>query len=169
MQLVEQLVLEFKQEAGHTRKVLERISEDKWNWRPHSKSWTMGELATHIANVPSWAPMTIANDSMNIDPSNVSAQKTVAAQTLQEILDRFDKNCMEAESALAQSSEEHLFTPWTMQSGEKVLFKMPRLSVLRNFILNHLIHHRAQMCVYLRLNGLPVPAIYGPTADESGM
>jgi len=168
MQLANQLVLEFKQETKNTRKVLERVTESIWNWRPHHKSWTMGELATHIANVPSWTNMTISNDSMNIDPDN-SSQKTVPAQSLQEVLNRFDKNCQEAESALAQSSDEHLFKPWTMQTGEKVLFTMPRLNVLRNFIINHLIHHRAQLCVYLRLNDIPVPAIYGPSADDSGI
>jgi uncharacterized damage-inducible protein DinB len=166
MKLHEFILKEFQQEMGSTRKTLERIPETQWEWTPHQKSWQMGELATHIANLPSWTPLTIDNDSLDIAPPGSEPPRTSAAGSLQEVLERFDHNCREAESALAGSSDEHLLKPWTMLSGGQVVFTMPRIVVIQSFIVNHSVHHRAQLCVYLRLNNVPVPSIYGPSADE---
>lgn len=169
MNLKELLLSELQQEITNTRKTLERIPTDKWNWKPHQKSWTMGELATHIANLPSWTSITIQNDSFDIAPPGTTPPKTTAAKSLKEVLEAFDKNCMETKSALENSSEEQLLEPWTMLLAGKTIFTMPRIAVLRSFILNHSIHHRAQLLVYFRLNNVPVPALYGPSADENGM
>lgn len=169
MNLKEFFLSELQQEIINTRKTLERIPAAKWNWKPHQKSWTMGELATHLANLPSWTNITIQNDSFDIAPPGTTPPKTKVARSLKEVLEVFDKNCMETRTTLENSSEEQLLKPWTMLHGGKTIFTMPKIAVLRSFILNHSIHHRAQLLVYFRLNDVPVPALYGPSADENGM
>lgn len=168
MKLNELMLGEFQQEMANTRKTLERIPEDRWDWRPHPKSWKMGELATHIANLLTWAALTIDSDTLDIAPPGAKPPRTVAARSLPELLERFDKNCQEAIAVFSGVSDEQLLKPWTMLAGGAVVFTMPRIAALRRFVLNHSVHHRAQLCVYLRLNDIPVPAIYGPSADERG-
>lgn len=168
MKLNKLMLNEFQQEMANTRKTLERVPEDKWDWRPHPKSWKMGELATHIANLLTWTALTVDSDALDIAPPGAKPPRTVAAQSLKELLERFDKNCQEAIAAFNRVSDEQLLKPWTMLAGGDVVFTMPRIAALRRFVLNHSVHHRAQLCVYLRLNDIPVPAIYGPSADERG-
>ena len=166
MSIADSLIPEFDHETANTRKTLERVAQDKFDWKPHQKSWAMGGLATHLANIPRWASFTINQDSLDLAPAGGSPAKVPPATSLKEILETFDKNVSDARVAIAGASDEHLLKPWTLLSGGNIIFTIPRIACLRSFVMNHMIHHRAQLGVYLRLNDLPVPAIYGPSADE---
>jgi len=166
MRLNEALLQEFDREMASTRKTLERLPEDKLEWRPHEKSWTMGGLATHLVNIPIWIGYTIEQDSLDLNPPGAPAPRATLAGSRAELLARFDKNVTAARGAFAGAGDEQLLKPWTLLAGGKEIFTLPRIAVLRSFVMNHSIHHRAQLGVYLRLNNVPVPAIYGPTADE---
>jgi uncharacterized damage-inducible protein DinB len=169
MKISEALLPEYDQEMAKTRTVLERCPEDKYTWKPHPKSFAMAELATHIANMPGWAQMTLTQESFDYAPPGAPPYKEEPVKTRQELLERFDKNIAETRAAIAGASDEQFMAPWSLLAGGQTLFTMPRAAVLRSMIMNHIIHHRAQMTVYLRLNDVPVPSIYGPSADEQGM
>lgn len=169
MTLSEGLLPEFDQEMANTRKSLERVPEDKLGWKPHEKSGTMAWLAGHVANLPSWAIFAIKQDSLDLAPQGAPVQAAPAAKSRKELLATFDKNAAEARAAIAGASDAHLRKTWTLLKTGKPLLAMPRTAVLRTFVMNHLIHHRAQLGVYLRLNNVPVPALYGPSADEGSM
>ncbi len=165
MGLSQALLPEFDQEMANTRKTLERVPEDKLGWKPHEKSGTMGWLANHVATLPRLAVFTIEQPS--VDVSKVPRPAPVS--TRRELLETFDMHVAAARAAIAGVSDEHLLKPWTLFYGERMIFTQPRTAVLRSFFMNHIIHHRAQLGVYLRLNNVPVPAIYGPSADEQVM
>ncbi len=165
MGLSEALLPEFDHEMANTRRTLERIPEDKFGWKPHEKSGTLSWLATHLANLPSWSVLTIDQDSFDL-PSPESRRQAPTANSRREILETFDKNVVAARAAIARASDAHLLKPWTLRSAGKTVLTLPRIAVLRGFVMSHSIHHRAQLGVYLRLNNVPVPAIYGPSADE---
>jgi uncharacterized damage-inducible protein DinB len=167
MGLSQSLLPEFDQEMANTRKTLERVPEDKLGWKPHEKSGTMGWLATHLATLPTWTALTLDKDSLDIAPSGASPTPPPPAKSRKELLEKFDKSVAEARAAIAKANDEVLLKPWSLLSGGKTMLTLPRIAVLRSFIMNHSIHHRAQLGVYLRLNNVPVPAIYGPSADES--
>ncbi len=169
MKLNETLLPEFEHEMANTRKTLERIPEDKLDWQPHEKSWTIRDLATHLANIPSWTSGTINEDSFDMAPSSGDIPHAEPAKSQQEILDSFDNNVSAARAAISDASDEQLLKPWTLLSGGKSIFTLPKIAVLRSFVMSHSIHHRAQLGVYLRLNDVPVPSIYGPSADEDDM
>jgi uncharacterized damage-inducible protein DinB len=169
MAIKEMLLQELDAEAAHTRKSLERVPEDKLGWKPHEKSGSMGWLAQHLAEIPSWTTETINKDALDIAPPGAPANRPMQVNTRKELLDIFDKNMASAREALSGTTDAHLEKPWTLLKGGQKLLTLPRLAVLRGFVFNHTVHHRAQLGVYLRLNNLPVPAIYGPSADESGM
>ena len=169
MSLSATLLPEFDQEMASTRKTLERIPMEKPDWKPHEKSMAMGPLAIHVATIPDWAAVTIAQDSLDFMPEGGQPYQPPKLSTQKELLEAFDQGVVKARAAIAGASDEHLAKPWTLLAGGKVIFTMPRAAVLRSMVLNHLIHHRAQLGVYLRLNGVAVPAIYGPSADEGGM
>jgi uncharacterized damage-inducible protein DinB len=154
---------------ANTRKTLERVPEDKFAWKPHEKSWAMGGLATHLANLPSWAVLTLSQDSFDMAPPGGEPWKNPLASSRQELLEMFDKNIADARAAIAGASDERMFSPWSLLSGGNTLMTLPKIAVLRSFVMNHIIHHRAQLGVYLRLNDVPVPSIYGPSADEGAM
>jgi uncharacterized damage-inducible protein DinB len=164
MSMNQALLREFDQEMANTRKALERIPDDKMAWKPHPKSFPMGTLALHLAQLPGWATMTIAKDEIEIGdapgypPPGDNRQKA--------LLDLFDKNVAEARAALAGASDETLMKPWTLIVRGQKAFTFPKIAVLRSFVMNHVIHHRAQLGVYLRLNDVAVPGLYGPSADE---
>ena len=166
MAINQALLPEFDQEMANTRKTLERVPDGKYDWKPHEKSTPMGGLATHLANLPSWTNFTIDQDSLDIAP-NGEPQRATPINSPAELLETFDKNVAAARAAISGATDEHLFKPWTLLANGKTLLTMPRVAVLRSFVMNHLIHHRAQLGVYLRLNDIPVPSIYGPSADES--
>lgn len=160
---------EFDQEMANTRKVLERIPEDKLDWRVHEKSNTIGWVAMHLAEIPTWADLALNHDSLDVAPPGGEPHRTPAPQSRQEILARFDKNVAAARAAISAAPDEQFMKPWSLLKGGETIFTLPRAAVVRSFVLNHAIHHRAHLCVYLRLNGVPVPALYGPSADEQGM
>jgi uncharacterized damage-inducible protein DinB len=168
MKISDALLPEFDQEMANTRKVLERCPEDKFGWRPHAKSWTMTELASHVAYLPDWARETLTKDSLDFAPADGSQPfKRDAARSTQELLASFDKNVAAARAALSETSDEEYAKLWTLLAGGQTIFSLPRLTVLRSFVFNHVVHHRGQLSVYLRLNDVPVPALYGPSADET--
>jgi uncharacterized damage-inducible protein DinB len=159
------LLAEFDHEMVGTRKTLERIPENKFDWAPHSKSMKLGHLAQHLANLPGWFKESLTQDSLDIAPGGKSPEDP-QLKTRQEILARFDKNAAAGRAALAAAKDEEFFKPWALLNNGQTIFSMPKIVVVRSFVMNHMIHHRAQLGVYLRLNDVPVPSIYGPSADE---
>ena len=166
MAISQALLPEFDQEFANTRKMLERIPEEKLSWKPHPKSFSMEDLATHIAEVPGWMGVTIAQDSFDVAPPGGPTYQRPKLASTKEILDMFDKSVPIARAALAKASDEQFMQPWSMLKAGQVMFTMPKITVVRSFLMNHNIHHRAQLGVYLRLNDVPVPGLYGPSADE---
>ena len=169
MSIAQSLLPEFDHEMANTRKTLERVPEDKPSWKPHEKSMTMGRLAQHTGEIPSWVAVMIEKDSLDINPPGSPPYQPTAMKSRKDLLDAFDKTVKSARAALSAVSDEQLMKPWALLSGGKTIFTLPRIAVLRGFIMNHMIHHRAQLGVYLRLNNVPVPSIYGPSADEGSM
>ena len=163
------LLPEFDHEMANTRKVLQRVPEDKLYWKVHEKSNTIGWVGMHLAEIPGWVNLTLNHDSLDVAPPGGEPYRTPAATSRQDILDRFDKNVAGARAAIAAASDQQFAKPWSLLKGGETVLTMPRAAVLRSFVLSHNIHHRAHLCVYLRLNGIPVPALYGPSADEQGM
>jgi len=160
------LLPEFDQEMANTRKVLERVPEDRFDFTPHPKSWKMQGLATHVATIPSWTTYTIELDSLDIAPPGEPPYKSPEFTSQKDLLEKFDQNVAAARSAIAGASDETLLKPWSLLAGGKTLFTMPRAAVIRSMVMNHGIHHRAQLCIYLRLIDVPMPGMYGPSADE---
>lgn len=158
---------EFDHEMANTRKTLERVPDEKFDWKPHEKSFAMGALASHLANLPGWTNVTTDFDEFDMAPGGVP-MKTPQCQSSQELLEVFDKNVGAARAAIESASDERLMEPWTLLAGGQQVFSMPRIAILRSFVMNHVIHHRAQLGVYLRLNDIAVPSVYGPSADEAG-
>jgi uncharacterized damage-inducible protein DinB len=166
MALAESLLPEFDHEMANTRRSIERVPEDRFTWKPHEKSWDLVELATHLVNLPTWTVATINQDSLDFSPPGEEPPPVERVPSAGAALELFDKNVADARAALAGCSDERLMQPWTLLSNGQEVFTMPRIAVLRSFVISHMIHHRAQLGVYLRLNDLPVPPMYGPTADE---
>ncbi len=164
MNLIEPIIAELQQEAATTRKLLERVPQDQFSWKPHEKSMTLGQLAAHVADLYSFtAPITTQDE---LDFAGGSYEPFVPAD-MKELLERFDKNVAESVRMLETQTDDRLLAAWRMRSGEQVFFEMPRITVIRSFMLNHIVHHRGQLSVYLRLRNVPLPPMYGPTADES--
>jgi uncharacterized damage-inducible protein DinB len=166
MRISDALLPEFDQETATTRKVLERCPEEKFDWRPHPKSWTMAELATHVARLPNWAVYTLTKSELDIAPPGQEPYSEPAIATSKELLEAFDSNVKAAREALAKTENDTFMGNWSLLAGGQTLFTMPRVAVIRSFVFNHGVHHRGQLSVYLRLNDVPVPQMYGPTADE---
>jgi len=158
---------EFDHEMANTRRVLERIPNGKFGWKPHARSWPMGGLASHVANLPTWVGLTLGAAELDIAPPGEKPRKARELTTDRELLETFDANVRDARAAIETASDEEFAKPWTLKAGGRPIFTMEKRAVLRSAVMNHLIHHRAQLCVYLRLNDLPVPALYGPSADET--
>lgn len=156
---------DFAHEMETTRRVLERVPEDRFGWKPHEKSWTLAQLATHVATLPLWLSMTLQTDELDLGASQPPNE---VPATRDELLARFDQNAAGAHEALSKADDATLTSPWTLRNGEQVFFTLPKLAVVRGTIISHLIHHRGQLSVYLRLLDVPVPAMYGPSADEPG-
>ena len=164
MTIAELLQPEFDQEMAATRRVLERVPDGKFGWKPHDKSFSMGDLASHIANTVGWTDVTM-NQTV-FDLASVPREElTKAAKSSAELLSWFDANVVSARAVLARPDADY-FVPWTLKQGDTVFFTMPRYNCVRSFCFNHIVHHRAQLGVYLRLNNIPVPGAYGPSADE---
>jgi uncharacterized damage-inducible protein DinB len=162
----EAILPEFDQEMANTRKVLERVPEDKLNWRAHPKSNTIGWNANHLAEIPGWVEGTLSQLSWDIAPVGGQRYQSPNLTTRKEILDLFDRNVAAARQAIAAVRDEEMSKVWSLLQAGKPIITLPRAAVIRSFVLNHLIHHRAHLCVYLRLNDIPVPGMYGPSGDE---
>ena len=168
MSIAESLLPEYDQEMANTRKTLERVPDDKFAWKPHEKSMTLGGLATHLANIPSWTARTFDRDELDLAPPGEGPYRLEEAKSTAELLEAFDQNIASARAALEAATDENWQGKWSLLMTGKKIFTLPRTAVMRGFVMNHLIHHRAQLGVYLRLLDVPVPSIYGPSADEGG-
>jgi len=166
MKISESMLPEFDQEMASTRKVLERVPLQNPNWKPHPKSSSVSALAAHIANMPDWAGLTLETDSFDYAPPGAPPYETPKFSSKEQLLAAFDKSVAGARAALAAADDSKMLAPWTLMAGGKTMMTMPKVAVIRSFVMNHTIHHRAQLGVYLRLNDIPVPSVYGPTADE---
>jgi len=167
MRLSDTLLPEWDHEMANTRKTLERVPDDKLEWKPHEKSSAMGALATHLANIPTWAIHTLTKESLDLAPVGEPPPRAELLKSRADILDTFDKNVSSGREAIAAAADDEFFKTWTLLHGGNQLLAMPKMAVLRGFVMSHNIHHRAQLGVYLRLNDVPVPSIYGPSADET--
>jgi uncharacterized damage-inducible protein DinB len=163
--IAESLLPEFDHEAGTTRTLLERVPEGRAAWKPHVKSMSLGELAVHIANIPAWAMTTLQDTEFDVNPPGGSSWVPPQFQSVSGTVSAFDENAKKARARLAAVSNAEMMVPWTLKNGGKAVFSMPRVAVFRSFIMNHAIHHRGQLSVYLRLCDVPLPSIYGPSAD----
>jgi uncharacterized damage-inducible protein DinB len=162
----EDLLAEFDMEFAGTRKALERVPEGKNDWQPHPKSMTIWSLANHLAHMPGWTAATVRQSELDIAPVGQPPYKEEPAADRAGILALFDRNVAEGRAALGDLTEADMDGPWSLLMGGQAIFTMPRRTVLRTMILSHNVHHRAQLGVFLRMNDLPVPSSYGPTADE---
>jgi uncharacterized damage-inducible protein DinB len=165
MRITDSLLPEYDHEMGTTRKLLERVPESAFAWRPHPRSWSMIELASHLRTLPQWAG-TILNDD-SFDLAIVPPAGSVQAPGSQaELVASFERNVASTRARLASMSDAELMQTWALKRGGQEMFSVPRVAAFRSFILSHSIHHRGQLSVYLRMNDVPVPSIYGPSADE---
>jgi DinB family len=156
---------QLDREADRSRRALERVPEGRNGWQPHEKSMQLGYLATLVATMPSWVAMAITQDALDLNPPGGGGYKPLVWSTRDELLAAHEEAVGKAQEALAGTTDEHLLTPWRLLVAEQVVWEAPRHVVLAD-TFNHLAHHRGQLTVYLRLNDAPVPALYGPSADE---
>jgi uncharacterized damage-inducible protein DinB len=163
MKLIDSLITEFDHEAQTTRKHLERLPENKLDWRPHEKSFTAGGLASHITEMVGWSDAILNQDGLDFDPATY---KPYLAKSVAELLKTFDDNVAKGKQALAGVTEDTLSQPFSFKIMGRVQFERPKAAVFRDVALSHIIHHRGQFSVYLRLLNVPVPGSYGPSADE---
>ncbi len=167
MTIGQSMLAEFDQEMQNTRKVLERVPDEKWGWKPHDKSGTLGWLAGHVATLPGWATMTINTEEFDYAPlSGKSSYQQPKTDSRKELLAAFDKEAADARAALASVSDQEIMKTWKLLAGGQEIFAMPRIACIRGMVMNHLIHHRAQLTVYFRLLNVAVPGLYWPSADE---
>lgn len=165
MAIKDALLPEYDHEMGTTRRLLDRVPEADFTWKPHDKSMSLGELAGHLANIPTWGTMIL--DSSVFDLASLGEDrrpKSPASMTV--LLQEFDAKVSAARGNLGRRTDAELLAPWKLKSGSHEIFTLPRISAIRTFVMNHSIHHRGQLSVYLRLRNVPLPSMYGPTADE---
>ena len=164
MPLIDALLPEFDREMGLTRRALERVPDGQFEWRPHPTSMPVGRLAEHLTEMPLWASTTLTESGIELAaprPADYTPPATRAA-----VLTQFDARYKAARGNLINKTDAELAAPWTVKNGGKEVFTAPKATVMRNFVLNHMIHHRGQLTVYLRMLGVPVPSLYGPSGDE---
>ena len=167
MAISEAFLPEFDQEMATTRRVLERIPDDRLDWKAHEKSMTLRQIGSHLANLPTWAVLGLKQDSFDTAPPGEEPAKTPEAESVAQLLSIFDANVTAAREAIEGTGDATYHETWALKSGGETLLSFPKIGVVRSFVLNHIVHHRGQVSVYLRLLDVPVPSIYGPSADES--
>jgi len=167
MAISDALLPEFDQEMAGVRKTLERVPADKFDWQPHEKSSSIMRLAGHLANLVGWTSMTIGTAQLDLAPGGAPMATPPTPTSVAELLATFDTHAAEARAAISGASDETLMQPWTLLHNGQTTLSLPKVAVLRTVVMNHVIHHRAQLGVYLRMNDVPVPSIYGPSADEN--
>ena len=165
MSIAETLLPEFDREMGLTRRLLERVPDGQFAWKPHEKSMTLGRLAEHLAELPMWCRVAVLDSGIDMGTGRPAGY--VPPATRSGVLEMFDQNLAAARAALVGRTDAELMAPWKLSNQGKEIFTMPKAVVLRGFVMNHMIHHRGQMSVYLRLHNVPVPSLYGPSADEA--
>jgi uncharacterized damage-inducible protein DinB len=163
MAIIDSLLPEYDHEMGTTRRLLDRVPEAELGWKPHEKSMALGELAGHIANIPHWCNAILGNSVYDVS----AVERPEAPASVAALLSNFDARVSAARLALAPASDPEMLAAWTLKQGDHEVFTLPRVTAVRSFVMNHLIHHRGQLSVYLRLKNVPLPWIYGPTADEA--
>jgi uncharacterized damage-inducible protein DinB len=168
MSIVQTLLPQFDFEMATTRRLLEVVPGADVAWRPHPKSSTLGDLASHIATIPHWAKLVVQQPELDLGLPANAAIASVPFTTTANLLDRFDRHVGESRAALDAVSDDAMRETWALKNRGTTIFSMPRLAVLRGFVLSHMIHHRGQLTVYLRLRDVPLPSVYGPTADTRG-
>ena len=166
MSLADALAAELKHEAGTTRRLIERVPDDKASWKPHAKSMSLGELAIHLANIESYGVAVATTPELDFRSSEGTGVTRASWTSRDDALALFDRNVEAALRAVSALPDPRLREPWTLRAGDRVVFTLPRVAAWRSFVMSHQIHHRGQLSVYLRLNDVPVPPIYGPSADE---
>lgn len=166
MAIVEALLPEFDREMTVTRRLLERVPDGQFDWKPHERCMLLGRLAEHLADMPGWIVETITKDQSDAN-TGAPPEGHRPPRTRDEVLALFDTNVKNGRAALAGRTDAELMAPWTLKIQGKVLFTMPKATALRSFVMNHLIHHRGQLSVYLRLQNISLPSMYGPSGDES--
>jgi uncharacterized damage-inducible protein DinB len=165
MAIKDALLPEFDHEMGTTRRLLERVPEADFDWKPHEKSMTLGRLSGHLANIPTWC--TVILDGTLLDLATLPPDRRPPSPVSRAaLLEEFDAKTKAARAALAQRTDQEFMVPWTLKQAGREVFTLPRISALRSFVMNHSIHHRGQLSVYLRLRNVALPSMYGPTADE---
>ncbi len=162
--LKDSVLSELDAEIAATRRLLERVPDNALEWRPHEKSMSLGGLATHLAQLPHWGTAILSGDGYDLerDATGHAAELTSRG----DILRVFDRHSGEVRRALVESGDAQLAAPWSLSRGGHTVMSLPKLSALRRFLVNHLVHHRGQLTVYLRMHDVPLPPLYGPTADE---
>ena len=169
MSISQSLLPEFDHEMATARKCVERVPEDKFAWKPHDKSMTMGRLASHIAEMPGWGVAGLTADALDVAPPGKPPMQALNVDSREKLLEAFDANVAQCRAAIAATSDADYMKQWSLLRAGQTLMTMPKIAVVRTFVLNHVIHHRGQLSVYLRENNVPVPSIYGPSADEGQM
>ena len=165
MAIKDALLPEFDHEMATTRRLLERVPEAEFAWKPHARSMALGQLAGHIANLPHWCSATLSTTVFDLDALPVATRPQLPASRAA-LLEEFDAKVSAARNQLTSTTDAEFMAPWTLKKSGQEVFTLPRISAIRSFVMNHLIHHRGQLSVYLRLKDVPLPSIYGPTADE---
>lgn len=165
MRPVDLLLPEFDHEMASTRRVLARAPDAQFGWRPHEKSWTLASIATHLANIPRWGVSVLKHNSYDLVLD--AGESPVEQPTVADVLALFDRHVAEARTALTETTEGELIVPWALKRDGVVMMSVPRIQAFKSFAISHIVHHRGQLTVYLRLLGVPLPPIYGPTADEA--
>jgi uncharacterized damage-inducible protein DinB len=164
MTIAETLLLDYDAEIKNTRRLLERIPEDKPEWRPHPKSMPMGRLAVHVARLPMFGSTILTTDELDMATAKFPS---LVFEGREKLLEQLEETSTTTRKALESSSDEHLLKNWKLRFGDQVFGDGPRVVLYKTMFFNHLIHHRGQLTVYLRLNEVPVPGLYGPSADDS--
>lgn len=166
MAIADALLPEYDHEMATTRRLLERTPAQDFGWKPHEKSMSLGQLTGHLANIPMWCSAVL--DAPLFDIASPAGQaRSKAPESVAALLAEFDKKVADARESLAQRTDPEMLAPWTLKHGDHEVFTLPKIAAIRSFVMNHSIHHRGQLSVYLRLRNVPLPAIYGPTADEA--
>jgi len=163
MNLIDPVLAELAHEAATTRRLLDRVPERHLAWKPHEKSMTLGRLATHIAEIPGWVGSIVEKDEVDV---GAGGYVPPTIDRVPEIVAMFDRNVAAATETLKRQSNDRLLAKWQLKKKGQLVAEMPRMGMIRSLLMNHLIHHRGQLSVYLRLQNVPLPSIYGPTADE---
>jgi uncharacterized damage-inducible protein DinB len=165
MPIAESLLPEFDHETATTRVLLERVPEDRAAFKPHEKSRSLGELSAHLSAIPGWAPIVLKQAQFDTSATDAAPFAYPAFESMSKVLAAYDERVHVARGLLTAATDAELMVPWALKTGGKIVFTMPRVAAFRSFIMNHAIHHRGQLSVYLRMCGVALPSIYGPTAD----